>query len=80
MRSLVGYSRTGRIQKGPGSDLVEMQGPDGARHTAIEFHPEYRSHNAINAALGAGRHSVQIAYEAGNATGINLDNLTVALP
>ncbi|MFN7146688.1 MAG: hypothetical protein ACK4YP_23140, partial [Myxococcota bacterium] len=52
MRSLVGYSRTGRIQKGPGSDLVEMQGPDGARHTAIEFHPEYRSHNAINAALG----------------------------
>ena len=35
---------------------------------------------SINAALGAGRHSVQIAYEAGNATGINLDNLTVALP
>ncbi|MDP2316334.1 MAG: hypothetical protein Q8P41_25775, partial [Pseudomonadota bacterium] len=52
MPSLVGYTRTGRIQLGPGSDLVEMQGPDGARHTGIVFHPEYRSHNAINAALG----------------------------
>jgi hypothetical protein len=52
MPSLVGYTRTGRTQLGPGSDLVELQGPDGARHTAIVFHPEYRSHNAINAALG----------------------------
>mgnify|MGYP003336939955 FL=1 len=52
MPSLDGFSPTGRLQKGPGSNLVEMQGRDGSRYTAIEFHPEYRSHNAINAALG----------------------------
>ncbi len=52
MSTLAGYTRTGRIQLGPGSDLVELQGPGGARYTAIVFHPEYRSHNAINAALG----------------------------
>ncbi|MFZ5477509.1 MAG: hypothetical protein ACOZNI_12105, partial [Myxococcota bacterium] len=52
MSNLSGYTRTGRVQLGPGSDLVEMQTADGQRHTAIVFHPEYRSHNAINAALG----------------------------
>ena len=50
--SIAGYTRTGRVQLGPASDLIEMQGTDGARHTAIVFHPEYRKHNAINAALG----------------------------
>jgi hypothetical protein len=35
---------------------------------------------SYSASLSAGRHTVQIAYESGNATGINLDNLTVALP
>ncbi len=50
--SIAGYTRTGRVQLGPASDLVEMQSPDGGRTTAIVFHPEYRKHNAINAALG----------------------------
>ncbi|MEN9785323.1 MAG: hypothetical protein RLZZ299_587, partial [Pseudomonadota bacterium] len=51
MPDLSAYSRTGRVQLGPGSDLVELQGPDGAHCTAIVFHPEYRGHNAVNAAL-----------------------------
>ena len=52
MDEISGYARTGRLLLGPGSDLVELQGAQGQRLTAIVFHPEYRNHNAINAALG----------------------------
>ncbi|MSQ00287.1 MAG: hypothetical protein EXR71_00155 [Myxococcales bacterium] len=51
MEQIGGYARTGRQLLGPGSDLVEVQGADGGRFTAVVFHPEYRAHNAINAAL-----------------------------
>ena len=50
MDTIAGYPRTGRQLLGPGSDLVEVTGKDGSRLTAIVFHPEYRGHNAINAA------------------------------
>lgn len=36
---------------GPASDLVELVNDDGYRHTAIVFHPEFRDHPSINAAL-----------------------------
>ena len=51
METIAGHRRTGRQLLGPGSDLIEVQSDSGARLTAIVFHPEYRSHNAINAAL-----------------------------
>ena len=51
METIAGHARTGRQLLGPGSDLVEVAGKDGGRMTAIVFHPEYRGHNAINAAL-----------------------------
>ena len=51
MDSIAGYAPTGRQLLGPGSDLVELSGADGRRYTAVVFHPEYRAHNAINAAL-----------------------------
>ena len=51
MELIAGYRRTGRQLLGPGSDLIEVQAEDGTRLTAVTFHPEYRSHNAINAAL-----------------------------
>ena len=51
MDSIAGYRRTGRQLLGPGSDLIEVQSGDGSRLTAVVFHPEYRQHNSINAAL-----------------------------
>ena len=51
MTTIAGFTRTGRQLLGPGSDLIEVQAADGMRYTAIVFHPEYHSHNAINAAL-----------------------------
>lgn len=51
MASLSDYTRTGRQQLGSGSDLFEMRRSDGSLYTAIQFHPEYRGHNAINSAL-----------------------------
>lgn len=51
MPPLSSYTPTGRQQLGPASDLLEMQDARGEIFTAIRFHPEYRSHNAINSAL-----------------------------
>ncbi len=34
----------------------------------------------INAPLSAGKHTIKIAYDDGNTTPINLDNLTVTQP
>ena len=51
MDTIAGYARTGRQLLGPASDLVELQSSSGQRLTSVVFHPEYRGHNAINAAL-----------------------------
>ena len=51
MPPLSAVQPTGRKQLGPASDLIEMQDKSGALYTAIQFHPEYRSHNALNSAL-----------------------------
>lgn len=55
MESIGGLVATGRKLRGPGSDLVELDSPKGLKHTAVQFHPEYRSHNAINDALSVVR-------------------------
>ena len=51
MHPIQGFQPTGRSTIGPGSDLVEYEGDDGFRHTAVVFHPECRDHPAINSAL-----------------------------
>ena len=51
MEAIAGLDRTGRTLLGPASDLVELVAPNGLRHTAVVFHPEYLDHNAINDAL-----------------------------
>lgn len=48
---IAGMARTGRILRGPASDLIELEGKNGLRHTAVVFHPAYRRHNGINDAL-----------------------------
>ncbi len=48
---IAGFPTTGRILRGPASDLVELDSDNGLKHTAIVFHPEYRDHNGINDAL-----------------------------
>ncbi len=51
METLAGFRKTGRVTRGPASDLVELSDDDGFRHTAIAFHPQYRDHPAIGPAL-----------------------------
>ncbi len=51
METIAGYSTTGRRLKGPAADLVELTGDRGEKLSAIVFHPEYRHHRGINAAL-----------------------------
>lgn len=51
MDTIAGMRTTGRQLRGPASDLVEVEGDNGLRHTAVCFHPQYRSHNGINDAL-----------------------------
>lgn len=56
MDHIAGMRTTGRKLRGPASDLVELDGANGLRHTAIVFHPRYIEHNAINDALTVVRH------------------------
>lgn len=51
MQEIAGFQTTGRKTLGPGADLVELDDGRGYRHTAVVFHPEYRSHPAIGPAL-----------------------------
>ncbi|MFM2248479.1 MAG: hypothetical protein RL071_4554, partial [Pseudomonadota bacterium] len=51
MHTIGGLTPTGRKLRGPASDLVELDAPNGLKHTAIVFHPEHRDHNGINDAL-----------------------------
>jgi len=51
METLGSFERTGRVTKGPGSDLVELVDDGGLRHTAVVFHDVYRGHPAIGPAL-----------------------------
>lgn len=51
MTTIAGMQTTGRQLRGPASDLIELEGGNGLRHTAVSFHPQYRSHNGINDAL-----------------------------
>lgn len=51
MDVIAGMRTTGRDLRGPASDLVELDGANGLRHTAIVFHPRHMNHSAINDAL-----------------------------
>jgi len=51
MQPIAGFQPTGRSTIGPGADLVELEGEEGYRHTAVVFHPGCREHPAINSAL-----------------------------
>jgi len=51
MDTVAEFSDTGRSIRGPASDLVEVTSSNGLRHTAIVFHPEFRSHRGINTDL-----------------------------
>ena len=51
MDVIAGMRTTGRNLRGPASDLVELDGANGLRHTAIVFHPRHMNHSAINDAL-----------------------------
>jgi hypothetical protein len=48
MDDIAGLTPTGKRLRGPASDLVELNGEDGFRHTAVVFHDEYREHRALN--------------------------------
>ena len=48
MDEISGLVPTGRRLRGPASDLVELNGENGLRHTAIVFHDEYLEHRALN--------------------------------
>ena len=51
MTTLDAYTRTRRTLLGSGSDLVEHVDANGDIYTGIVFHPEYRGHPALGAAL-----------------------------
>lgn len=51
MDEIAGFQATGRRTLGPGADLMELDDARGYRHTALVFHPEFRDHPAIGAAL-----------------------------
>ena len=51
MDEIAGMRTTGRNLRGPASDLIELDGANGLRHSAIVFHPRYVEHSAINDAL-----------------------------
>ena len=52
MDTIGGMRTTGRRLRGPASDLVELEGDNGLKHTAVVFHEEYRAHRGVNEALG----------------------------
>jgi len=51
METLNGMAGTGRVVKGPVSNLVEFDSDNGLKHTAIVFDSKYRDHHTLNASL-----------------------------
>ncbi len=74
MDTIAGMRTTGRLLRGPASDLVELDGANGLRHTAIQFHDAYRDHNAINDALEVVRHYLQSPMVTGMIELVDIDH------
>jgi hypothetical protein len=51
METIGGMPSTGRIVKGPASNLVELDSDKGLKHTAIVFDPRFHQHHSLNASL-----------------------------
>jgi hypothetical protein len=51
METLNGMTSTGRVVKGPASNLVEFDSENGLKHTAIVFDSQYCDHQTLNASL-----------------------------
>ena len=51
METIGGLTPTGRVIKGPASDLIELDSEKGLKHTAVIFDPIYRDHQSLNASL-----------------------------
>ncbi len=50
--TLGGMTPTGRRVAGPGCDIVELDSAEKGKHTALQFHAEFRDHPSIGNALG----------------------------
>ncbi len=65
METLGGFQKTGRVTRGPASDLVELLDEHGFPHTAIAFHAQYREHPAIGPALEVVKGFLEAPYVTG---------------
>jgi hypothetical protein len=65
METLAGFQRTGRVTRGPASELIELLDDNGFPHTAISFYPQYRDHAAIGAALEVVKGFLEAPYVTG---------------
>ncbi|MFT4622847.1 MAG: hypothetical protein ACI8PZ_001503 [Myxococcota bacterium] len=53
MEEIAGMSPTGRVIRGPSSDLVEVVAKNGLKHLVVAFHPKYAEHPAIHSGVQA---------------------------
>ena len=65
METLAGFQKTGRVTRGPASDLIELVDEEGFPHTAIAFHAQYRDHPAIGAAFEVVKAFLEAPYVTG---------------